>query len=153
MFQALADQSVVKILIYLFQPDNLQAVAAENGGADAITAVNTLKAMVIDIDFRQPLLTNITGGLSGPALKPVAMRCVWEIAEAVKIPIIGCGGITNWRDAIEYLLAGATAVEIGTGVMYEGFEVYGKINDGITKYLKENDFGSIKEIVGLAHKK
>jgi dihydroorotate dehydrogenase (NAD+) catalytic subunit len=86
-------------------------------------------------------------------LKPVALRCVWEIAEAVKVPIIGCGGIINWRDAVEYMLAGASAVEIGTGVMYEGFEVYGKVNAGIERYLEENDFGSVKEIVGLAHRK
>jgi len=129
------------------------AVAAEHGGANAITAVNTLKAMAIDADFRCPVLTNVTGGLSGSALKPVALRCVWEIAEAVKVPIIGCGGIINWRDAVEYMLAGASAVEIGTGVMYEGFEVYGKVNAGIERYLEENDFGSVKEIVGLAHRK
>jgi len=129
------------------------AVAAEKGGADGITAVNTLKAMAIDADFRRPILTNVTGGLSGPALKSVALRCVWEIAEAVKVPIIGCGGVTYWRDAVEFMLAGASAVEIGTGVMYEGFEVYGRVNDGIAKYLVENKFGSVKEIVGLAHRK
>lgn len=129
------------------------AVAAERGGADAITAVNTLKAMAIDADFRRPILTNVTGGLSGPALKSVALRCVWEIAESVKIPIIGCGGVTSWRDAVEYILAGASAVEIGTGVMYEGFEVYGKINEGIEKYLKENGFAGVEEVVGVAHRK
>jgi dihydroorotate dehydrogenase (NAD+) catalytic subunit len=129
------------------------AVAAERGGADAITAVNTLKAMAIDADFKRPILTNVTGGLSGPALKSIALRCVWEIAEAVKIPIIGCGGVTSWRDAVEYILAGASAVEIGTGVMYEGFEVYGKINKGIEKYLKENGFEAVKEVVGVAHRK
>lgn len=128
------------------------AVSAERGGADAITAVNTLKAMAIDADFRCPILMNVTGGLSGPAIKSVALRCVWEIAEVVKIPIIGCGGVTNWRDAIEYMLAGASAVEIGTGVMYEGFEVYGKVNEGIEKYLMENDFAAVKEVVGLAHR-
>lgn len=129
------------------------AVAAEHGGADAITAVNTLKAMAIDVDFRRPILMNVTGGLSGPALKTVALRCVWEIAEVVKIPIIGCGGVTSWRDAIEYMLAGASAVEIGTGVMYEGFEVYGKVNEGIEKYLIENKFAAVREVVGLAHRK
>ncbi len=129
------------------------AVAAERGGADAITAVNTLKAMAIDADFRRPILTNVTGGLSGPALKSVALRCVWEIAEAVKVPIIGCGGVTGWRDAVEYLLAGASAVEIGTGVMYEGFEVYGKVNEGIERYLEENGFKSVREVVGVAHRK
>ncbi len=129
------------------------AYAAEKGGADAITAVNTLKAMAIDADFKHPILTNITGGLSGPALKPVALRCVWEIAEMVTIPIIGCGGVTTWRDAVEYMLAGASAVEIGTGVKYEGYEVFSKVNKGIENYLDENGFTSVKEIVGAAHRK
>ena len=153
-----AVKSVAKAPVFVKLSPNVTdiagiAVAAEKGGADAVTAVNTLKAMAIDADFRRPILTNVTGGLSGPALKPVALRCVWEIAEAVKVPIIGCGGVTNWRDAVEYMLAGASAVEIGSGVMYEGFEVYGKINEGIEKYLKENGFDSVREVVGLAHRK
>jgi dihydroorotate dehydrogenase (NAD+) catalytic subunit len=129
------------------------AVAAEKGGVDAITAVNTLKAMAIDADFRRPVLSNVTGGLSGPAIKSVALRCVWEIAEVVKVPIIGCGGVAGWRDAVEYMLAGASAVEIGTAVMNHGFEIYGKVNDGVARYLGENGFGSISEMVGLAHKR
>ena len=129
------------------------AMAAERGGADAITAVNTLKAMAIDVNFRCPILANVTGGLSGPAIKSVALRCVWEISEAVKVPIVGCGGVSNWRDAVEYLLAGASAVEIGTAVMYHGFEVYGSVNEGVARYLRENGFGSVKEVVGLAHRK
>ena len=153
-----AVKSVAKAPVFVKLSPNVTdivgiAVAAEKGGADAVTAVNTLKAMAIDADFRRSILTNVTGGLSGPALKPVALRCVWEIAEAVKVPIIGCGGVTNWRDAVEYMLAGASTVEIGTGVMYEGFEVYDKINEGIEKYLKENGFDSVKEVVGLAHRK
>jgi len=127
------------------------AMAAERGGADAITAVNTLKGMAIDIDFRRPILTNITGGLSGPAVKPVALRCVWEVAEAVEVPVIGCGGVTTWEDAVEYLLAGASALEIGTAVMTHGFEVYGQVNEGIRRYLEENGFSGVKEVVGLAH--
>jgi len=126
------------------------ATAAERGGADAITAVNTLKGMAIDIDFRRPILTNTTGGLSGPAVKPVA-RCVWEVAEAVEVPVIGCGGVTTWEDAVEYLLAGASALEIGTAVMTHGFEVYGRVNEGIRRYLEENGFSDVKEVVGLAH--
>ncbi len=129
------------------------AVAAEKGGADAITAVNTLKAMAIDADFRRPILSNVTGGLSGPAIKSVALRCVWEIAEVVKVPIIGCGGVSSWRDAVEYMLAGASAVEIGTAVMNHGFEVYGRVNDGVARYLRENGFGSVSEVVGLAHRR
>jgi dihydroorotate dehydrogenase (NAD+) catalytic subunit len=127
------------------------ARAAERGGADAITAVNTLKGLAVDADLRRPILTNVTGGLSGPALKPVALRCVWEIYESVEVPIIGCGGISSWRDAVEYLLSGATAVQIGTAAMDGGFEVYGEIAEGIRGYLAENGFKGVKEIVGLAH--
>jgi dihydroorotate dehydrogenase (NAD+) catalytic subunit len=127
------------------------AVAAEKGGADAITATNTLKAMSIDTNFKRPVLTNITGGLSGPALKPIALRCVWEIFEAVEIPIIGCGGVTTGLDAIEYMLAGASAVEIGTAVMTHGFKVYSEINEGIRTYLAENGYSKVSELVGGAH--
>jgi dihydroorotate dehydrogenase (NAD+) catalytic subunit len=93
------------------------------------------------------------GGLSGSAIKPVALRCVWEIADAVKIPVIGCGGVSNWRDAIEFMLAGASAVEIGTAVMNGGFEVYNEVNKGIEAYLRRDGFNSVKEVVGLAHRK
>jgi dihydroorotate dehydrogenase (NAD+) catalytic subunit len=126
------------------------ALSAERGGADAITAVNTLKGMSIDANFRRPILKNVTGGLSGPALKPVALRCVWEIAKSVDIPIIGCGGVTNWRDAVEYLLAGASAVEIGTAIRDRGYGVYKEITGGILGYLKSNGFSKLDEIVGLA---
>jgi dihydroorotate dehydrogenase (NAD+) catalytic subunit len=129
------------------------AMAAERGGADAITAVNTLKAIAIDIDFMRPILSNVQGGLSGPAIKPVALRCVWEIAEAVKIPIVGCGGISNWRDAVEYLLAGASALEIGTAVKDHGLEVFDSVNRGIANFLEKNNYKSIGEVVGLAHRK
>ena len=126
------------------------ARAAERGGADAITAVNTLKGMAVDIDFRRPILTNVTGGLSGPAVKTVALRCVWEVAQAVELPVIGCGGISNWRDAVEYLLCGASALEIGTAVIEKGFDVFGEIAVGIRGYLEEHGFGDVNEIVGLA---
>ena len=128
------------------------AVAAEKGGADAITATNTLKAMAIDADFRRPVLANVTGGLSGPALKPVSLRCVWEIFDAVEIPIIGCGGVSGWRDAVEYLLAGASAVQIGAAVRDGGFEVFGEVNAGVLEYMRRNSYGSVAEIVGGAHR-
>jgi dihydroorotate dehydrogenase (NAD+) catalytic subunit len=131
---------------------NIIAKAAESGGADAITAVNTLKGMAIDVDFMKPILSNVTGGLSGPAVKPVGLRCVWEVAQAVDLPVIGCGGITNARDAVEYLLAGASAVEIGTAVMTEGMNVYRDIADGIESYLREHGFSSVKEVIGLAQR-
>jgi dihydroorotate dehydrogenase (NAD+) catalytic subunit len=126
------------------------AVAAEWGGADAITAVNTLKGMVIDVNMRRPVLANVTGGLSGPAVKPVSLRCVWEVSQAVNIPIIGCGGISTGQDAVEYILAGASAVEVGTAIMTHGLGVYKKINDEIAEYMDYNGFSNIMEMVGLA---
>jgi len=104
------------------------------------------------LDFQKPILTNVTGGLSGPALKPVALRCVWEIYQAVDIPIIGCGGISNWRNAVEYIMCGASAVEVGTAVMDEGVEIYGKVAEGIAGYLKENGYKGVEDIVGIAQK-
>jgi dihydroorotate dehydrogenase (NAD+) catalytic subunit len=127
------------------------AKAAERGGADAITAVNTLLGIAIDVNFRRPVLSNTTGGLSGPAMKPVALRCVWEVSQVVEIPVIGCGGVTTWEDALEYLMAGASAVEIGTAVMTHGVEVYSEIVNGIERYLAENGFSRIEEVVGIAH--
>ena len=127
------------------------ARAAERGGADAITAVNTLKGIAVDVDFRRPVLTNVTGGLSGPAIKPVALRCVWEVSKAVDIPVIGCGGISDWRDAVEYMLCGASAVEVGTAMMDGGYDIFSEIAEGIRGYLEANGFRAVKEVVGLAH--
>jgi dihydroorotate dehydrogenase (NAD+) catalytic subunit len=127
------------------------AIAAEWGGADAITAVNTLKGIAIDANLRRPILANITGGMSGQAVKPVALRCVWEVSEAVNIPVIGCGGITTGLDAIEYILAGASALEIGTAIMTHGIDVYKDIANGIAHYMHMNGFSKIEEMVGLAH--
>jgi len=126
------------------------ARAAERGGADGITAVNTLKGMAIDAEFRRPILTNVTGGLSGPTVKSVALRCVWDVAQAVDLPVIGCGGVTNWRDAVEYMLAGASAVEVGTAVRERGFGVYKEITIGLERYLEANGFSRAEDIVGLA---
>jgi len=99
-----------------------------------------------------PILSNKIGGLSGPAIKPIAVRCVYEIYERVKVPIVGCGGITNWRDAVEFLLAGATAVQIGTAVALKGPNVFKAVNQGIDAYLKSKGFESVDEIVGLSHR-
>jgi dihydroorotate dehydrogenase (NAD+) catalytic subunit len=129
------------------------ARAAVEAGADALTAVNTLKAMAIDSETMRPILSNSKGGLSGPAVKPVALRCVFDIHEALNdVPIIGCGGVTNWRDAIEFFLAGASAVQIGTAVA-ENTEVFQTVTKGVATYLRKKHYGSIKEIVGLAHHK
>jgi len=128
------------------------AEAAERGGADGVTAVNTLKAMAVDIESCRPVLANTTGGFSGPALKPVALRCVWEIAESVDIPVIGCGGVSDWRDAVEFLLCGASAVQIGTAIMHRGVDIFSSIASGVEAYLRRKGFRSVKEVVGRAHR-
>jgi dihydroorotate dehydrogenase (NAD+) catalytic subunit len=129
------------------------AKAAERAGADAVTAVNTVKAMVINIETAKPILGNKIGGLSGPAIKPLAVRCVYEIYEAVKIPVIGCGGIATWQDAVEFMLAGASAVQIGTAVATKGLNVFKQVTEGIEAFLEKKKFGSVKELVGLSHRK
>lgn len=127
------------------------AGAAAEAGADAVTAVNTVRAMAINVETGRPVLANKIGGLSGPAIKPIALRCVYEIYEAVSIPIIGCGGITTWRDAVEFMLAGASAVQIGTSVAVRGIDVFKSVTAGIEAYLERKNFASVEEIVGKAH--
>ena len=127
------------------------AKVAVKAGADALTAINTVKAMAIDVETQMPVLGNVKGGLSGPAIKPIALRCVYDIFEAVKIPIFGCGGVTNWQDAVEFFLAGASAVQIGSGVALEEPELFQTINKGVQAYLEKKGYGSVKEIVGLSH--
>jgi dihydroorotate dehydrogenase (NAD+) catalytic subunit len=130
------------------------AKAAVEAGADALTAVNTLKAMAIDPETMRPILTNIKGGLSGPAVKPVALRCVYDIREELPdAPIIGCGGITDWRDAVEFFLAGASAVQVGTAVAFKDIDVFHAITKGVEIYLRKKHFGSVREIVSLAHRR
>ena len=129
------------------------ARAAVEAGADALTAVNTLKAMAIDSETMLPILSNLKGGLSGPAIKPVALRCVYDIREELPdVPIIGCGGISDWRDAVEFMLAGASAVQVGTAIALENTEVFQTITKGVEVYLRKKHYGSVKEIVNLAHR-
>ena len=129
------------------------ALAAERAGADGLTVANTIRAMAIDAETCMPVLSNRVGGLSGPAVKPVALRCVYDVYEVAKVPIIGCGGTSNWKDAVEFLLAGACAVQIGTAVATEGPGVFGKVARGLDAYLRRKGFKSVKEIVGVAHRK
>jgi dihydroorotate dehydrogenase (NAD+) catalytic subunit len=124
--------------------------AAQEGGADAIVATNTLSAMAIDVESGRPILGNVHGGLSGSALKPVAVRCVYDLYEALDVPVVGVGGVSSPEDAVEYMLAGATAVEVGTAVWDGGIEVLGEIADGIEEY-KERKNLSHDELVGRAH--
>lgn len=124
---------------------------SEEEGADSVSLINTLVGMKIDIRTMKPSLSTITGGLSGPAVKPVALRMVWQVARAVRIPVIGLGGIMNASDAIEYFLAGADAVQIGTASFIDP-EISVSIIEGIEKYLTDNGIGDIKDIVGLINK-
>ncbi|UCE97051.1 MAG: dihydroorotate dehydrogenase [Candidatus Bathyarchaeota archaeon] len=128
------------------------AKTAEKAGADALTAINTVKAMVIDIETAKPILSNKIGGLSGSALKPIAVRCVYEIFDAVDIPIVGCGGISTWQDAVEFLQAGASAIQIGTAIAQKGLNIFTQVNEGIEAFLEKKGFHSVKEIIGLSHK-
>jgi len=123
------------------------AVAAEHSGADSISLINTLLGMAIDVEKRKPVLSTITGGLSGPAIKPIAIRMVWQVAKAVKIPVIGLGGIMNSADAIEFILAGATAIQVGTANFIDP-QISIKIVDGIEKYLNHHKINSIDELIG-----
>jgi dihydroorotate dehydrogenase (NAD+) catalytic subunit len=133
---------------------NIQRLASivEAAGGDAVVAVNTLRAMAINIETGRPILGNRVGGLSGPALKPVALRCVYEIAQTVSIPVIGCGGIMTWQDVIEYFYAGAQAVQIGSAIAYRDLEVFDEITKGIRNFLNLKGYRSVKEIVGLSFK-
>ncbi|MCW4019199.1 MAG: dihydroorotate dehydrogenase [Candidatus Bathyarchaeota archaeon] len=127
------------------------AKAAEKAGADALTVINTVRALAIDVETQSSILSNVRGGLSGPAIKPIGLRCVYDVFEAVKIPVFGCGGITSWRDAVEFFLAGASAIQVGTAMGFEDPTVFQAINRGVTSYLKRKGYGSVKEIVGLCH--
>jgi len=123
------------------------ARAVEAGGAQAISLINTLLGMAIDVRSRRPRLANIVGGLSGPAIKPIALRMVWQAAQAVKIPVIGIGGITTTEDALEFLLAGATAIEVGTA-NFVNPRASQEIVEGIGRYMTENRINGISEVIG-----
>lgn len=124
------------------------ARAVEDEGADSVSLINTLMGMAVDVEHRRPYLSTVTGGLSGPAVRPVAVRMVWQVARAVKIPVIGLGGITCGRDALEFLMAGATAVEVGTANFIDP-AVSMKIVDEIEGYCAKNNVSDIREIIGI----
>ena len=133
--------------------DYLDTVRAScEAGIDAITAINTIRAMAIDIETSRPILSHKIGGLSGTPIKPIAIRCVYEIASKFDIPIIGCGGISSWEDAIEHVLVGASAVQIGSAVAEKWVGVFSKINSGISKYMERKNFHKIQDMVGIAKK-
>ena len=126
------------------------AAAAVEAGADAITAINTMPGMLIDAEAGRPVLSNRTGGISGPALKPIALRCVSEIARAVRVPIIGTGGVTTGRDAAEMLMAGATAVGVGSAVWYRGVEALGDIAAELAAFMAQEGYTTLNAMRGLA---
>lgn len=140
-----------KTLIVKLSPNvtNIAEMArvAEANGADSVSLINTLLGMAIDAERRKPILSTVTGGLSGAAVKPIALRMVWQVANAVKIPIIGLGGIMNWKDAVEFLLAGASAIQIGTANFIDP-AVTIKVVDGINDYLDRQGCKSVSEIIG-----
>ena len=123
------------------------AKAVEGQGADSVSLVNTFLGMAIDAQARKPILSTVTGGLSGPAIKPIALQMVWQVYQAVKIPVIGMGGIMNTTDAIEFMLAGSVAIQVGTALFIDP-TITEKIIDGINDYLEQNSFQSVNEIVG-----
>ena len=128
------------------------AKAAEDAGANAITAVNSMgPGMIINIEAQRPVLSFKVGGVTGDALRPIAVRCVYDLYKAIKIPIIGVGGISTGRHAIEMMMAGASAVGIGTGVYYRGIDVFKKICDEMTQWMEENGIDNVNKIVGVAH--
>src|SRR6187431_1379066 len=123
------------------------ARAAEDAGADAVSLVNTFLAMVIDVETRRPKISNIVGGLSGPAIRPIAVRMVYECRQTVKIPILGMGGIADARDALEFMIAGAAAVQIGTASFVDPF-IWAKLLDGITEYMERHQIARVGDLVG-----
>ena len=127
------------------------AVAAEEGGADGIVAINTMKAMAITPELKMPSLANRFGGLSGPAIRPIGVRAVYDICERVHIPVVGVGGVGSGRDALEYIMAGACAVQVGTAIIPKGIAVFEEITKEMASLLEEAGFGSVSEAIGVAH--
>jgi dihydroorotate dehydrogenase (NAD+) catalytic subunit len=128
------------------------AGAAVEGGADGLTATNTVRAISVDIETGRPALSNVFGGLSGGAIRPIALRCVYELRERFDVPIMGCGGVSEWQDAVQFFLAGANAVQIGTATLRR-FERFNDINVGILEYMERKGVRTLQELVGAAHKK
>ena len=129
------------------------AIAAESGGADGLTLINSLgPGMKIDIVTGNPILSNKFGGMSGPAIKPIAIRCVYDVYSVTDVPIVGVGGIRSAEDVVEFLYAGANAVQIGTSILYDGPEIFSDIAMRLSEFLEDGEFNNIGEMVGFAHK-
>lgn len=126
--------------------------SAIDGGVDGITAINTIRAMAIDAETQRPILSNKIGGLSGTPIKPVALRCVFEIASKYDVPIVGCGGISTWEDAVEFILAGASAVQLGSAIGDNWIETFDQVNSGIASYMERKGYSKLEEMVGIAQR-
>ncbi len=125
--------------------------AAERAGADGVTAINTLRALVIDIELGRPVLSNVFGGLSGRAIKPIAVRCVYELYRELSIPVIGVGGIVSWSDAVEFFMAGASAVQVASGIAVRDLNIFRELIEGVVEFMERKGFGSLDELIGYAH--
>ena len=123
-------------------------LAAERAGADGVVAINTVRALAIDIELRRPILSAGFGGLSGPAIKPIAVRAVAELYRALDVPVVGCGGVMGWRDAVELILAGASAIQVGSAVYYRGLGVFRAITSGLAAYMERMGYSSVADMVG-----
>jgi len=146
-----------KVPVFVKLSSNLKdiveiAKSAEKGNADGIVAINSVKAMKINLDMKIPVLGNITGGYSGKAIKPIGVRCVYDIAKNVDIPVIGVGGVTTGEDALEYIMAGASAIQIGTGIYYRGIDIFKKVCREIEDWMKDHNYKTITKLIGAAHK-
>lgn len=150
-----AVKDVVNVPVWVKLSPNVSDItcvgtAAESGGADAVVAINTLKGMAIDIESGYPVLGNRSGGLSGKAVKPVAVKCVYDLYTALEIPIIGVGGVSSWQDAVEMMMAGASAVQIGSAV-YDRVDIFSEISTGIEAFLQRKGYSNVKRLIGLSH--
>ena len=128
------------------------AKSIKKANADGIVAINSVKSMKINLEIKKPVLSNEIGGYSGMAIKPIGVRCVYEISKNVDIPIIGVGGINTGEDALEYIMAGASAVQIGSGIYYRGIDVFKKVCDEIKFWMKDNNYNKLNDLIGAAHK-
>jgi dihydroorotate dehydrogenase (NAD+) catalytic subunit len=141
----------VKVGVGSIDVVELARVAIE-AGANIITAINTLRAMSIDVETMMPILSNLIGGLSGNAIKPIGIRCVYEISKKLQVPVIGCGGVSSWQDVIEYMIVGASAVQIGSILGSSGPKIFNHITKGLRKYVEKKGLTNISELIGIAHK-
>ncbi|MEM2025936.1 MAG: dihydroorotate dehydrogenase [Desulfurococcaceae archaeon] len=150
--KAVRDVTDLPIFVKIGLTTNLREVveAAIKHGASAVTAINTVRATAIDIEAKRPVLSAIYGGLSGPAIKPIALRVIYELYEEFKIPLIGVGGIMSWEDVIEFLMAGASAVQLGTAVYKEGLRAFRKLLNGIESFMRKEGLSSLKDLIGVA---